>query len=276
VGRQAFSRPGDIALGKAAMQATQRQLEILEVLRLQGSCRIGDLATRLAVSQETIRRNVRLLASRGLVRKVHGGVHLPELLQEPSFQLRVNEQRDAKERIARRVAGLIEDGDSLILDVGSTTAYVAHALKNHHDLYIVTNSIAVAQILAPRKDNRVFLAGGELRAHDGGAFGVEAHGFVRQFDVRYAILSVSAIDGINGFMVYDMQEAAFSRAIMERAEKVIVAADSTKFERRGLAPVRLVDPDRVDFLVTDAPPPPGIAAMLREAGVATILAEATD
>jgi DeoR family glycerol-3-phosphate regulon repressor len=255
------------------MNTTQRQLEILDVLRNQGSCRIGDLASRLSVSTETIRRNVRLLASQGLVRKVHGGVHLPEFLQEPSFQLRVNEQRDAKERIARRVAAMIEDGDSVILDVGTTTAYVASALKNHHDLCVVTNSISVAQILAPRKGNRVFLAGGELRAHDGGAFGVEAHAFVRQFDVRYAVLSVSAVDDLNGFMVYDMQEAAFSRVVIERAEQVIIAADSTKFERRGRAPVRLVEPDAVDFLVTDAPPPPSIAGLLRDAGVAVLLAE---
>jgi DeoR family glycerol-3-phosphate regulon repressor len=254
------------------MYATQRQVEILEMLRLQGSCRIAELAARLSVSEETIRRNVRLMATQGLVRKVHGGVHLPELLQEPSFQSRMNEQREAKERIASRVAAIVEDGDSLILDVGSTTAYVAQALKSRHDLCVVTNSIAVAQLLAPRKDNRVFLAGGELRAHDGGAFGVEARSFVRQFDVRYAVLSVSAIDGINGFMVYDMQEAAFSRVIMERAEKVIVAADSTKFDRRGRAPVRLIEPEAIDYLVTDAPPPPRTAALLKSAGVAVILA----
>ena len=254
------------------MNTTQRQLEILDVLRAQGSSRIGDLASRLAVSEETIRRNVRLLASQGLVRKVHGGVHLPELLQEPSFQFRMNEQRSAKERIAERVASMIGDGDSIILDVGTTTAYVANALRNRRDLCVVTNSISVAHILAPRKGNRVFLAGGELRAHDGGAFGIEAHAFVRQFDVQFAVLSVSAIDDTNGFMVYDMQEADFSRVVIERAQKVIVAADSTKFERRGRAPVRLVEPSVVDCLVTDATPPASIATLLREAGVAVMLA----
>lgn len=255
------------------MQATQRQLEILDLLRLQGSYRIAELALRLDVSEETIRRNVRLLAAQGLVRKVHGGVHLPDLLHEPTFQQRMNEQRAAKERIASRVATMIEDGDSLILDIGSTTAYVAQALKNHRDLYLVTNSVAVAQILAPRNGNRVFLAGGELRAHDGGAFGVEAHQFVRQFGVRYAVLSVAAIDGVTGFMLHDMQEAAFSRTIMERAEQVIVAADSTKFERR--APVRLIDTASIDFMVTDAPPPRRVADLLEAAGVEIVLARAS-
>jgi DeoR family glycerol-3-phosphate regulon repressor len=252
------------------MHATQRQLAILELLRLQGSYRIGELASRLDVSEETIRRNVRQMAAQGLVRKVHGGVHMPEMLHEPTFQQRMNEQRSAKERIAGQVAAMIDDGDSVILDIGSTTAYVAQALKNHRDLYVVTNSVAVAQILAPRNGNRVFLAGGELRAHDGGAFGVEAHAFVRQFGVRHAVLSVAAIDGVTGFMLHDMQEAAFSRTIMGQAERVIVAADSTKFERR--APVRLVDPNVVDYVVTDAPPPPTVVNLLEAAGVEIVLA----
>jgi DeoR family glycerol-3-phosphate regulon repressor len=254
------------------MHATQRQLAILELLRLQGSYRIGELASRLDVSEETIRRNVRQMAAQGLVRKVHGGVHMPEMLHEPTFQQRMNEQRSAKERIAGQVAAMIDDGDSVILDIGSTTAYVAQALKNHRDLYVVTNSVAVAQILAPRNGNRVFLAGGELRAHDGGAFGVEAHAFVRQFGVRHAVLSVAAIDGVTGFMLHDMQEAAFSRTIMGQAERVIVAADSTKFERQ--APVRLVDPNVVDYVVTDAPPPPTVVNLLEAAGVEIVLAAA--
>ena len=254
------------------MHATQRQLAILELLRLQGSYRIGELASRLDVSEETIRRNVRQMAAQGLVRKVHGGVHMPEMLHEPTFQQRMNEQRAAKELIAGQVAAMIDDGDSVIMDIGSTTAYVAQALKNHRDLYVVTNSVAVAQMLAPRNGNRVFLAGGELRAHDGGAFGVEAHAFVRQFGVRHAVLSVAAIDGIAGFMLHDMQEAAFSRTIMEQAERVIVAADSTKFERR--APVRLIDPNVVDYVVTDAPPPQSVSDLLEAAGVEIILAAA--
>lgn len=254
------------------MHATQRQLAILELLRLQGSYRIGELASRLDVSEETIRRNVRQMAAQGLVRKVHGGVHMPEMLHEPTFQQRMNEQRSAKERIAGQVAAMIDDGDSVILDIGSTTAYVAQALKNHRDLYVVTNSVTVAQILAPRNGNRVFLAGGELRAHDGGAFGVEAHAFVRQFGVRHAVLSVAAIDDVTGFMLHDMQEAAFSRTIMEQAERVIVAADSTKFERR--APVRLIDPNVVDYVVTDAPPPSSVAKLLEAAGVEIVLAAA--
>ncbi|GKX32622.1 MAG: DeoR family transcriptional regulator [Rhizobiaceae bacterium MnEN-MB40S] len=246
-----------------ANHSTQRQMEILEELRLSGSIRIQDLARRLDVSEETIRRNVRQMAASGVVRKVHGGVHLQEdALQEPSFQQRMGEQRDAKQRIARHIASMIGNGDSLMLDIGSTTAYVAQALKRHSDLFVVTNSLSVANTLATRNNNRVFMAGGELRGHDGGSFGIEAMNFVRQFSVRYAILSAAAINAPTGFMLMDLQEAEFTRVIMQRAQMRIVAADATKFGKT--APVRITDPSRMDMLVTDRDPPSDLAACLRE------------
>ncbi len=154
---------------------------------------------------------------------------------------------------------------SLFLDVGSTTAYVAQALRHHRELLVVTNSLAVAQTLASRNGNRVFMAGGELRSHDGGAFGAEALAFVSQFQVRYAILSAAAVDATAGFMLHDLREAEFSRTIIARAEVSIIAADATKF---GLtAPIRVTDPANLHRLVTDAVPPPALAALLAAAGV---------
>ncbi|MQX37690.1 DeoR/GlpR family DNA-binding transcription regulator [Roseospira navarrensis] len=253
------------------MLASHRESEILDALKVEGSCRIQDLAQRLGVTEETIRRNVKKLAAQGLVRRLHGGVSLTEPVQEPSFAHRMSENTAAKVRIARRLAGLIRNGDSMILDIGSTTAYVARALRAHRNLMVVTNSLAVAQTLACRNDNRVFLAGGELRAHDGGAFGREAHDYLRQFRVDHAVLSVAAIDAVEGFLLFDMQEAEFSRAVIARAGRAIVAADATKFGRT--APIRIADPDVFHTLVTDAPPPPDIAAMLNGAGVSTVIAD---
>ena len=173
-------------------RTTHREREIVDALRIGGgSSRIHVLAARLGVSEETIRRNVKKLADDGLVRKVHGGVHLPNAEIEPSFQRRMDENPEAKRRIGARVAAIIANGDSLFLDIGSTTAYIAQALRSHRDLFVVTNSVAVAHLLAPRNNNRVFMAGGELRAHDGGAFGAEAITFVRRFQVDYAICSAT-------------------------------------------------------------------------------------
>jgi DeoR family glycerol-3-phosphate regulon repressor len=253
------------------MHSTHREMEILDELKVSGSCRIQDLARRLDVSEETIRRNVKKLAGRGLVRKVHGGVYLPDAVQEAPFAQRMDENPDAKRLIAGELARMIRNGDSLILDIGSTTAYVARALRAHHELFVVTNSVAVAQTLATRNNNRVFMAGGELRAHDAGAFGREAIAFVRQFSVQYAILSAAAIDAETGFMLFDLQEAEFSREIIQHAETTIIAADATKFGRH--APVPVEDARVFDTLVTDAPPTHDIAGFLTEASLTVVVAE---
>lgn len=249
-----------------------REREILEVLRLSGgSCRIQVLAERLQVSEETIRRNVKTLAGSGAVRKVHGGVHLADGHIEQPFNTRLSENAVEKRAIAARVATIIHSGDTLFLDIGSTTAHIATALQNHRDLFIVTNSMSVAQPLATRNDNRVFLAGGELRAHDGGAFGKEALEYVRQFNVQYAVLSVAAINASAGFMLHDIEEAEFSREISSRAKIRIVAADSAKFNNS--APIILSHPSEFDMLVTDKQPPENICKMLEKNEVELVLTD---
>lgn len=252
------------------MASSQREHALLALLTASGSARIEALARHFGVSEETIRRNVRRLEAQGRVTKVHGGVHLREAGVEPSFAARMQQHPEAKRRIARAVAGLVGDGASLILDVGSTTAYVAQALQARRELLVVTNSLAVAHALTGRNGNRVFMAGGELRAHDGGAFGAEALAFVRQFRVGLAVLSVAAINAEAGFLLQDLREAEFSRAIIAQAETAIVAADASKFGRS--APIRIAEPAAITRLVTDAAPPGPVNALLQGAGVAVTLA----
>ncbi|MBA3908802.1 MAG: DeoR/GlpR transcriptional regulator [Rhodobacter sp.] len=252
------------------MLQTQRERAILERLMHSGSARIADLAEALSVSEETVRRSLKRLEALGSVTRVHGGVHLRDWGAEPSFALRLRVSPDAKRRIAARLAGLIEHGASLFLDVGSTTAFVAQALRDHHDLLVVTNSLAVAQTLSGRGGNRVFMAGGELRPHDGGAFGADALAFVRQFRVHHAILSAVALDARTGFMLNDLREAEFSRAIIDCADLTTIAADATKFNQS--APVRIAPPESFHRLVTDTEPEGALAALLASAGVEIILA----
>lgn len=250
-------------MGGQSMHSNQREQEILRELRLAGgSCRIGYLAERLEVSDETIRRNIKALETNGLAQKVHGGVLLTGALTlvEQPFRSRMDENATLKKILARKVAEMISDGDSLFLDIGSTTAYVAEALVNHRDLYIVTNSIAVAQKLASRNNNRVFLAGGELRSHDGGSFGLDAIRFIQRFTYQYAILSVAAINADIGFMLHDIQEADLSCEAARRAQTRIIVADSAKMGRR--APIALPDSSSFDILVTDEAPSAGIRDML--------------
>ena len=243
----------------------QREQEILRAVQAAGgSCRIGFLARQLNVSDETIRRNIKSLEASGLVKKVHGGVSLTGLVsvEEPPFLRRMGRNTEIKKALAAHVAKKIENGDSLILDVGSTTAFVARALQHHQNLYVVTNSIAVAHMLTSRNNNRVFLAGGELRALDGAAFGLGAVDFIKQFNVKYAILSATAVNAKHGFMLSDIQEADISCAAMSQAETSIVIADNSKFGMK--APVKVKKLENIDMLVTDMPPDAQVAAMLDE------------
>jgi DeoR family glycerol-3-phosphate regulon repressor len=252
------------------MLNSQRERAILQLLQETGSARIDALALRLGVTDETIRRNLQRLQAQGMVTRVHGGVHLKDWGPEPSFAQRMVQNPGAKRRIADGVARVLPDGASLFLDVGSTTAYVAQALRARRELLVVTNSLAVAQALTGVNGNQVFMAGGELRSHDGGAFGAEALAFVQQFRVTYAVLSVAAIAAPAGFLLQDLREAEFSRALIDRAEETIVAADASKFGRS--APIAIAPPSRFGHLVTDAAPDVALAGFLAANGTRITLA----
>ncbi|WP_324754872.1 DeoR/GlpR family DNA-binding transcription regulator [Roseovarius sp. Pro17] len=242
---------------------THRQQEILDALRRAGgSLRVQRLATELDVSEETVRRNLKPLAEAGHVEKMHGGARLAEIGGEGDFQHRLRIAPEAKQRIARHVAAMIPDGGSVFLDVGSTTSYIADALRDHAGLLVVTNSVSVAYKLATRGGNRVYMAGGALRAHDGGAFGAEAMAFAGNFKTDLAVLSTAGITAQGGFMLFDLEEANFSRAIIKGAARRIVAADSAKFGRA--APIKLCNPALIDTLVTDTAPPADLAAAAAE------------
>ncbi|HEX7935313.1 MAG TPA: DeoR/GlpR family DNA-binding transcription regulator, partial [Paraburkholderia sp.] len=113
------------------MFSTQRQAEILRLAREQRTCTITDLAARFEVSDETIRRNIKPLIAQGLLLKVHGGIMLPERLDEPPFQRRMAASLAGKRAIAARVGELVRDGDSLILEGGTTCVHIARALAAH-------------------------------------------------------------------------------------------------------------------------------------------------
>ncbi len=249
---------------------TKRQAEILKTVQLFGTCSIGKLASDLNVSDETIRRDVRALVEEDMVMKVHGAIVAPDHLREDPFQLRLEENREEKLRIAAQAAILVDHGDSIMLDTGSTTTYVARALVAHRKLFAVTNSVEVARSLANQNGNRVYMAGGEIRADDGAAFGETATNFISQFQVDKAFLSISAISSENGFMDAELSEAEYSRTVIQQAAQTIVVADHTKFERHAL--VKVCDFGAVDTLITTITPPSVIAEKLDAAEVKVIIA----
>jgi len=238
----------------AEIYSSHRAHELLEVLRESGgSCRTAELANLLNVSEETIRRNIKHLAKEGVVIKVHGGVLLANRNEEPAFGERMEVNRTAKRAMAKCVVGMIEDGASMFIDNSSTTTFIADALRARKNLFVVTNSIKVAERLSAHNHNRVFFAGGELRETDGGSYDAGAMNFIKGFNPDYAILSAAAVNSDNGFMSTDLSEAEFARVYVENANASIVVADQSKIGRKG--PIIFAEVSTIDVFVTDTPPP---------------------
>jgi DeoR family transcriptional regulator, glycerol-3-phosphate regulon repressor len=242
------------------MNQSQRQLAIMKFLQIRKSCSVIELAEELGVSDETIRRDIRQLSNSGSVEKIHGGVMLPHSSLEPPFLRRMEEMQDEKQRIAKLAASLIKDGETLLIDNGSTSCYLAKELISHRNLTIVTNSTEVARELCSRNDNRVYLAGGEIRADDSAAYGPTAVSFAEQFVTQKAILSIGAISEKLGCMDFELGEAEFKRAVIPQAESIILVADHTKFEKPGV--IKVCDFDAVDLLITDRQPSQNIINLL--------------
>ena len=246
------------------MTLTRRQLEILEAARQFGTVGVTALATELGVSAETIRRDVRLLVARGDLVKLHGAVRHADARQEAPFERRMRENVEPKRAIARHVASMIADGDSVMMDTGTTTSIFARELLTKRGLTIVTNSSDVARTLATVNGNRVYMAGGELHGDNGAAFGRSACNFVAGFRVRFSVISIGAVHATGGLMDYDLGEAEFARIVLERGQERLVLTDSSKFARTAL--VRVAGFDQIDKLVTERVPPPELQAAIEAGG----------
>lgn len=252
--------------------ATHREVELLDTLRgLGGSARTANLAEVLNVSEETVRRTVKALARAGLVQRVHGGVYLANTEALTPVISRLAKRSEEKTRIAAAAVDLIPNGSSVFLDVGSTTAFVADHLKNHRNLTVVTNGLHAAQTLANINDNKVFLAGGELRMVEIGTFGPDTMQFVARFNIDIAIISIDGFDQRTGFLLAAAPEAQLARRVAERAGRTIVVTDHQKFGQS--APMVACDPADVDLVVTDRQPGTVFARRLEEWGVEVMVVE---
>lgn len=243
---------------------TRWQSAILDTLKVDGQATITALAERLSVSDETVRRHVKPLVADGILKRVHGGVILTGSQVEPPFSRRMRERTEAKRAIAAAVAEHVTDGMTLLIDSGSTTAFVAECLLQKNDLIVVTNSLEIARTLVGRRGSAVYMAGGLMRADIGAAVGQEVKHFITQFRAELAILSMGAIDADGGFMDFDVDEARIARTMIECSGRVIVAADAAKFTAK--ASVRVCGADAVDLLVSDRAPPPALSRTLRAGG----------
>lgn len=234
------------------MLARQRQERILEEVRATGGVRVTDLVDLLGVSDMTIRRDIAVLARKGLVARVHGGVTSVSgrSADEPGFAVKSELQTTEKRTIAAAAARLVAPGDSVALSAGTTTFAVAHQLLRVPQLTVITNSVPVGEVFhaSPREDRTVILTGG-VRTPSDALVGPVAVAALRSLHADWLFLGVHGIDERAGCTTPNLEEAETNRALIASARQVVVVADSTKWGVVGLSSMARLDD--IDVLVTD-------------------------
>jgi len=256
------------------MELSDRQAEIMARARTEGRVLVDELAAAFAVTTQTIRRDLNMMSESGLLTRIHGGAVPATSVTNVDYAERRSLALAEKRAIARATAALIPDGCSLILNIGTTTEQVAHALRDRRDLFVVTNNINVANILSGTPAKDIVLAGGAVRQSDGAIVGNEAVEFIRKFRVDFAIIGASALDEDGSIMDYDVREVAVARAIATNARRTILVCDHHKFERS--APVRICDLSEIDDFVTDREPPRVFREACAREGVSIVVAAQDD
>lgn len=231
------------------MLVEERRNRLLELVRLRGFASLPDLADELRVSESTVRRDLDYLEEVGSAKRTHGGVfYTGQTPKLPHFDERQPQQWDRKKAIAHLAAELIQPGDTVLLDGGTTTYEVARMLVGR-SLQVVTNSLPVANLFASDPATDLVFVGGYIYPRTGVALGPHADRMLSEISVRRTVLSVGGVTE-KGFYNNNMLLVETERAMMHAADEVIVVADSTKFGHQSLA--FLCGLAEIDHLVVDS------------------------
>ncbi|AXT29287.1 DeoR/GlpR transcriptional regulator (plasmid) [Ruegeria sp. AD91A] len=256
--------------GQKRVKKSDRLREILLELKLRPHVRISELARRFNVSTETVRRDVDALSVDGLIARAHGGASAPVQGHYPSLDERTGARMEERERIGITAAALIQDGESVMIDSGSTTIELARALA-YRGIHctVITNSIPVAMTLG-HGAAEVLLCPGEYLAAEAATIGSETLAFLSGFNVDRCLIGSSGFseegpsESIRGF-------AAIKRMMLARAATRHLLIDSDKFGRKGLAHVGNLE--GLDSVVTDTKPKGELQSAISSAKVKILVAD---
>ena len=240
------------------MQNHDRRSRLLDLVRIRGFATIEELVRELGVSESTVRRDLDAIEEQGSARRTHGGVlyagGMPRLAE---FDERQPAHWPAKRAIAAEAAAIIGDGETVLLDGGTTTYEVARLLVGR-PLQVVTNSLPVANLFASESRSDLVLLGGYVSPRTGVCLGPYANELLGRLHVTTTVLSAAGIDA-DGLFNAHLLLAETEQAMLRAAGRVVVVADSSKFGRKSLTLVSALD--SVDVFVSDA----GLSGDWREA-----------
>jgi DeoR/GlpR family transcriptional regulator of sugar metabolism len=247
-----------------------RHREILALLRREGAVQVAVLARTFNVTTETARRDLDELAENGALKRTYGGGASLSLIDEPGIGIRSRAYAAERQRIAAAAAALVEAGDALMIDCGSTTGFFAHALaaRNLH-LTVLTNCLPVAMAMGTSSKCRVIICPGGYVEREGGIYGADTVEFIQRYHADKAFIGAGGLGPV-GVTDADSLGCAIKRAMIERSDQTVLLADSSKFNLSQFE--RVCGLDSLDALVCDASPPKELAGSLRKADVRVTVA----
>ena len=253
----------------SAVLAAERRRIITERIKATGQVVVSALSAEFAVSEETIRRDLESLERDGIAVRIYGGAVLAGNDRvAPPYSIRKNTNVEPKVAIARTLAQLVGDGDTLMVDESSTAAYAVRAIRHLKNITLITNSVELLREMTAQDSWHVISTGGSLKPDVLALVGPHAMRTVQSYHVRYAILSCRGINAQLGLADSDDQVVQVKQAMMAACDKCILLADHRKFDRTGL--LSLGSLRDVDTLITDTAPGPEWAKRLQDAGVEVI------
>ena len=260
-----------MARARQRLSQHERHAQLLALLRREGTVRIATLAKTFDVTTETVRRDLDVLAHSGALKRTYGGGASRSLIDEPGIGIRSRAHAAERALIGAAAARLVEPGEALMIDCGSTTSLFANALaaRNLH-LTVVTNCLPVARALGTSAQCRVILCPGDYVPREGGAFGAETVEFIRRFRANKAFIGAGGL-AADGVTDADSLGCSVKRAMMAQVERTILLLDSSKYDQVQFERVcALAD---IDELVCEAAPGKKLATGLKGAGVQVTLAK---
>lgn len=257
------------------MPAEMRREQMLTFVRSRDFVRVSDLSARFHVSEVTVRGDLDTLAERGQIRRIRGGA-MPRLLPHPErpFEEMQGARVDEKAMIGRAAASLVSHGETVILDVGTTTTAVARALAKRDDLYdvvVFTNALNIAielELAIPRFT--VVVTGGTLRPMQHSLVDPLGGLMLERINAHTVFLGCNGIDPIGGITNINLPEAEIKRRMLQAARRRIIVADGSKVG--GIELAKLCSIDEIDLLITDSSADLAVLNVLREHDLEVMLA----
>jgi DeoR/GlpR family transcriptional regulator of sugar metabolism len=233
------------------MLANQRREKIFELIQEDGSAKVINLAKIFKVTEVTIRQDLEKLEKDGLVIKEHGGAFLKDIKdQVQSFSLGHKENIDKKELIAKKCIEFIENGDSIILDSGSTTTEIAKHLKGFKNLTVITNALNIALLLGAEPGIELIVTGGEFKPPTLSLTGQKAADSFKGLNVQKLFLATAGISMKSGLTYPSISDLVVKKAMIEAADTTYLVADSTKIGKSAFASLGALS--LIDYIITDS------------------------